>query len=194
MATKLIIPSEDPDLDGVAAAFGYSEFLKQHEESPAAAAFGEPDQKSKYLLNRIEESISDASYHLYSMEEIVIVDASHMKQLSTRIKPGDVKEIINNEDDELQDDIFTEAEFEIEDVAATSTIIAEKFHDTDTEITEQAATMLYGAIVDATNNLENEKTTDRDRKMAEWLEEKLELEDDFLEKLREGKIPEEAAQ
>ncbi|WP_414836560.1 hypothetical protein [Candidatus Nanohalococcus occultus] len=189
MATKLIIPPENPKLDGVAAAFGYSEYLKKHDESPAAAAFGEPDKQAKYLLDNVEESISDASYHLYSMEEIVIVDASHMRQLSTRIKPGDVKEIINNKDDELQEDIFTEASFEIEDVAATSTIIAEKFKNSDTEISEQAAKMLYGAIVFATDDLESENTTDRDREMAEWLKGKLEIEDDFLAKLTEGEIP-----
>lgn len=188
MATKLIIPPQDPELDGVAAAFGYSEFLKQHDESPTAAAFGSPGEKSEYLLDNIDEDISDASYHLYSMEEIVLVDASHMKQLSTRIKPGDVVEIINNGDDEVQE-LFEEAEKEIEKVAAVSTIIAEKFHDSDTEITEEAAKMLYGAIVHATDGLENGDTTDRDRDMAEWLKEKLELEGDFLEKLREAKIP-----
>lgn len=189
MATKLIIPPENPELDGVAAAFGYSEFLKKHEESPAAAAFGEPDQKSKYLLDRIEESISDASYHLYSMEEIVLVDASHMRQLSTRIKPGDVVEIINNEDDEVQE-LFEEAEKNIKDVASVSTIIAEKFREDDTEMSDEAAMMLYGAIIDATDDLESEHTTDRDREMAEWLKEDLEIEDDFLAVLREGKIPE----
>ncbi|MFB6245225.1 MAG: hypothetical protein ABEJ03_02660 [Candidatus Nanohaloarchaea archaeon] len=169
MATKLVIPRKDPGLDEVATAYAYSKFLKQNDEETTAAVFGDIDKKAERLLESLDESISDASYHLYSMEQAVLVKAEEVEDVSTRIREKDVSEVITNDGD-FDEDRFPNADLRLEEAATTSAIIAERFRESDNSISEEKATVLYGAIMIETDGLEDAKELDREA--AEWLEER----------------------
>jgi len=166
---KLIITDEEPDLDGAASTYAYSEFLKKMDEKAVGAAFGDLTERTEELLEELDEELQDASYYLYSADHIIIVSSSSMENISSRISEEKVIEIVDNED--INTDEFSNAEIQIEDVGATSTIIAEKFRDeTDPEdekidITEASATLLYAAIY----SLDEEEMTERDEEALEWL-------------------------
>lgn len=176
---RLILPTENPDLDGAASAYAYGEFLKQKDERAVGAVFGDLDEKTQEILEELEEEISDATYYLYSADTITLVSASSMENITTRIPQEKVTEIIDHERISLDD--FTEAELEIdEDVNTAAAIIAEKFRseeekneergedEEDITITRESATLLYEAIMAA------EEITERDQEIADWLEKKKE--------------------
>lgn len=163
---KLIIPNENPDLDGAASAYAYAEYLKKKDEKAVGAVFGELTEETQEVLDQLEESISDASYYLYSADEITLVSASSMENVIERIPQENVTEIIDHEN--IQTGDFSNAELEIdEEVSAAATLIAEKFREDDIDISPESATLLHAAITSA------EETTERDQEAAEWLEENM---------------------
>lgn len=183
---KLVLPYDDPEMDGAAAAYAYAEFLKETEEDGriVGAAFGDAEDEAALVLKHLDEELSDASYYLYNADSMILVDPSGTGSLSTRIKPDDVVEIVDNEESDIADR-FSNAELQIEEVGATSTLVAEKFyeHREDIEITEESALMLYMAISLETDHLSNDKTTDRDKEMLEWLEGMVEVPEELEEKV-----------
>ncbi len=169
---KLIITDEEPDLDGAASSYAYAEFLKKNDEKAVGAVFGDLNEQTEQILEELDEEIQDASYYLYSADEIIIVSASSMDHISRRISPDKVVEIIDHEDVSKED--FPEADIEIEGVSTASTIIAEKFRDNDIEVSKGAVTLLHAAITSTIEELDDEEVTDRDREIVEWLEEQKE--------------------
>ncbi|MFB6166727.1 MAG: hypothetical protein ABEJ62_00495, partial [Candidatus Nanohaloarchaea archaeon] len=115
---RLVIPPEDPDLDGVATAFAYAEYLKKQDFKAVCAVFGEPDEQTQELFEEIGEEVSDASYYLYSADEITLVSASSMENVSKRIGEEKVTEVVDHTADALSD--FTEAEQEIDENFSTA--------------------------------------------------------------------------
>lgn len=163
---RLVIPPEDPDLDGVATSYAYGEFIKNKDIKAVGAVFGDLDEETEEILEEIDEEVSDASYYLYSAEEITLVSASSMENVTRRIPEEKIGELIDHE--RIDTDAFSEAEIEINNDAGTAaTIIAEKFRDEEMEITEEAAQLLLAAINSS------EELTELDKKAAEWLEEQL---------------------
>lgn len=88
------------------------------------------------------------------------------------VEPANVTEIIDHREDHATEG-FPNADVQIEMVGAAATLIAEKFYEDKLEISEVSATLLYAAIIDNTVRLKADVTTDRDRNMAEWLEQKV---------------------
>ncbi|MFB6190411.1 MAG: hypothetical protein ABEJ91_02455 [Candidatus Nanohaloarchaea archaeon] len=161
---RLVIPPENPGIDGAASAFAYAEFLKKQDEKAVAAAFGEPDEETQELFEGVGESVSDASYYLYSADNFTLVSASSMENVSKRIEEEKVTEVIDHTADALSD--FSEAEHEIDENFSTAAgIIAAKFRDTETEISEEAARLLHEAVDAA------DEVTQRDEEIKKWLEE-----------------------
>ena len=95
-----------------------------------------------------------------------------MDKISDRIPPAKVVEIIDHEN--IHADDFPNAELEIEEVSAASTIITEKFRDNDVEISGPAVTLLHAAITEMIEELGEDEVTDRDRDALEWLEQQKE--------------------
>ncbi len=164
---KLILPNENPDLDGVASAYAYSEFLKKKDERAVGAVFGSIDEKTEELLEELDEDISDASYYIYSASEIILVSASSSENMARRIDLEKVTEVIDHE--QLRTDDFPNADLDIEeDVGTAAAIIAQKFRDDEIEISPESAALLHAAIESATEDVE---ITEKDQEIAEWLEE-----------------------
>lgn len=162
---RLVIPPEDPDLDGVASSYAYAEYLKNKDIKGVGAVFGDPDDETEEVLERIDEEVSDASYYMYSADEFTLVSASTMDNVTSRVSEDKVTEVIDHEDVNLGD--FSNAETEInEDAGSASTIIAEKFRDGEVEPSQESAELLLAAI-------KSGEMTDLDREMVEWLEEQL---------------------
>lgn len=166
---KLILPQENPDLDGVASSYAYSEYLKSKDEKAVSGVFGDLNEQTQEVLEELDEDISDAKYYIYSADEIQLVGASSTDDISSRVPQDNVSIIIDHENVSLED--FTEAETEInKEVATASAIIAAKFFESDDEeleISNESATLLYEAITSA------DTVTDRDQELADWLKEQL---------------------
>lgn len=182
---KLVVPRTDPGIDGCASAVAYAELLKPEDdeedgERVTAAAFGTADELSRNVMEHIDEEMSDASYYIYNADSFIVVDASHPRQISNRIRPDLVEEVIDNETEEFDPELFENAESELADVGATATIVTERYREAEKEPSEAAATLLQIAILQETDALEDDTTTDRDRDAVEYLEGLVELREELV--------------
>ena len=186
MSFALVIPYSNPDLDGTACAEAYAEYLNKQGENSKAAVFGTPHREAQYVLEKIEEQPKDASDLVDDAEDVIIVDASDLRGISNRVNPENVTEIVDHRKEHHADQ-FPNADAQIELVGAAATLIAEKFHKNNIDISEESAILLYGAIISNTMNFQANVTTERDKKMAKWLQKQVEVEPDFGRKMFDHK-------
>ncbi len=182
--TKIIITAyQNPDLDGTACAFGYAEFLQKNNKNAVAAIFGTPHREAQFVLKKFNiPKLNDAEKIVAEVDEIIIVDASDLRGLSDKIDPQKVTEIIDHRKvNEAHK--FPQAKVQIELVGSAATLIAEKFYNNQTTISEYSAALLYSAIVSNTVNFQARVTTKRDHKMANWLKTKFTLPKNYTEEM-----------
>lgn len=182
---KVVVTSYiEPDLDGYACSVGYAEFLNKTGTPAVVRIFGTPHIEARYLIEKFGfEFVEDKNA---SLEKVILVDASELRNLNDFIKPEQIIEIIDHR--KFNDaEAFKNAKIQIELVGSAATLIAEKFHTNNIDISVPAATMLYGAIVSNTLNFRAKVTTDRDRLMADWLNQKLGLTQEFVDEMFRAK-------
>jgi len=160
----LITSYENPDLDGTACIFAYSELLKKQGREVEPGIFGMPHREALFVLDKLKLSVPAAK----AFDKVILVDASDTFGISDKINPADVIEIIDHRKMN-QVEKFPNATVQLEFVGAAATLVAERFQKAGIEPSEQSKVLLYSAIVSNTINFKNMVTTDRDRKVAEWL-------------------------
>lgn len=179
----LVTAYENPDLDGIACAIGYAEFLKKKDIEATAAFFGEPHREAQFVFKvfGIPEP-KKALKILKSDTDIILVDASDLRGISSKINRLKVVELIDHREIN-QAEKFTNAKITIQKVGAAATLIAEKFFDSKIPISEKSAVLLFSAIVSNTVNFQANVTTDKDKKMAQWLVTKCTLPPCYIESM-----------
>ncbi len=174
----------EPDLDGYACSVAYAEFLNKTGTPAVVRIFGTPHIEVQHLVEKFGFHFEEDNNA--SLEKVVLTDASELRDLDKFIKPENIVEIIDHR--KFNDaDAFKNAKIQIELVGSAATLIAEKFHANNVEISVPTATMLYGAIVSNTLNFRAKVTTDRDRLMADWLNQKLGLTKEFIDDMFRAK-------
>ena len=165
----MITAYEHPDLDGVACAYAYSEFLNKNNKKSITVLFGVPDKEAEYVLEKYNISpYEDGDKLISEAEKIIIVDASDLRGISKKINPLKVIEVIDHRKIH-EADKFENAKKQIELVGSAATLIAEKFYETNTPISKESAILLHLAIISNTINLKANVTTKRDIKIIEWI-------------------------
>lgn len=180
--TTLVTCYVNPDLDGVASAVAYAEFLCKERNWAEAGIIGEMHTEAKYVFDRFNLPppllIKDSTNY----DQIILVDASDLNGLEGKIIPEKVIEVIDHRKIHEADKFFN-AKVQIELVGAAATLIAEKFIKSNIEISRPAAILLYAAIVSNTLNFRNLTTDERDKKMAKWLNKTADLPEYFWKEL-----------
>ncbi|MBU1754835.1 DHH family phosphoesterase [Patescibacteria group bacterium] len=182
---KTVVTSyTEPDLDGYACSVGYAEFLNKTGTPAVVRIFGTPHIEARYLVEKFGFEFEEDKNA--SLEKVILVDASELRDLNNFIKPEQIIEIIDHR--KFNDaEAFKNAKIQIELVGSAATLITEKFHTNNVDISVPVATMLYGAIVSNTLNFRAKVTTDRDRLMADWLNQKLGLTQEFIDEMFRAK-------
>lgn len=178
MKKTLITSYVNPDLDGVAGVFAYSEFLNKTGKEVVAELVGEINFEAKYILDRFGIECPKIIVNSNNFDRIVLIDASDLNALEGKIEAGKVVEIIDHRKIN-EADKFPNAKIQIELVGAVATLIAEKFIENDIEISKESAILLYSAIISNTTNLKGSVTTHRDIKVSEYLNQVAKLPDNF---------------
>lgn len=166
---NIILSYNMPDMDGVACMYAYSELLNKQEQKTGYFINGEPKKEVKIVCEMFdiklesEKSISDE-------DKIILVDTNQPFELNQKIKLNNVIEIIDHHKKSEELDKMPNAKIQIEEVGAAATLVAEKYKLFNYEISRNAAILLYYGIISNTVNLNSKITTERDRKMVEWLE------------------------
>lgn len=178
MKPILITGYVNPDLDGVAGAIAYGEFLQKTGKNAVVGIVGEPHDEAKYILDRFGFEYPQKIENADNFDEVVLVDASDLNGLEGKIAPEKVIEIIDHRKIH-EADKFPKAKAQIELVGAAATLVAEKFMRNKVDISKTSATLLCSAIISNTLNFKGSVTTDRDKQATAWLNEIAKLPDDF---------------
>ena len=158
----------NPDLDGVAGAIAYGEFLQKTGKNTVVGIIGEPHDEAKYILDRFGFEYPPIIPNADNFDEVILVDASDLNGLEGKISAEKVIEIIDHRKVH-EADKFPKAKAQIELVGAAATLVAEKFIQNNVDVSKESATLVYGAIISNTLNFKGSVTTDRDKEAAAWL-------------------------
>lgn len=173
----------NPDLDGTASAIAYAELLKKQGKNVAAALFGIPHREAQFVFKTFDiDKPAQAENILNQEDKLILVDASDLRGISNLIDPKQVIEVIDHRQVN-QADKFPNAKTHIELVGSCATLIAEKFFKEKIIITPSSAALLYLAIISNTVNFQANVTTDRDKKMCDWLVRQFDLPKDYIHKM-----------
>lgn len=165
---KYIVTSyEHPDLDGISSMYAYSEYLnKTGKESRYYVRENiktEPHIVCDMFgieLDSIDEIEKDAN--------IVLVDTNNPKMVPF-VNENKIVEIIDHH--KLRFDLPEYITYEIEEIGAAATLVADRFRKNNIPISRNSAILLYYGIMSNSFALKSSNTSQRDIEVAKWLEE-----------------------
>lgn len=182
MKPILITCYVNPDLDGVAGAIAYCEFLEKTGRKAVVGIIGKPHDEVKYILDRYSLSYPRSISNADNFDEVILVDASDLNGLEGNIAPEKVIEIIDHRKIN-EAGKFPNAKAQIELVGSAATLVAEKFIENNINISQESAILLCGAIISNTLNFKGSVTTERDKKAVGYLNKIALLSDNFWKEL-----------
>lgn len=178
----LITSYVNPDLDGIAGAIGYGEFLQKMGKNVVVGIIGEPQEEARYVLDRFKIPYPRQIPNADAFDEVILLDASDLNGLEGKIAPEKVIELIDHRKVH-EAHKFPNAKAQIELVGASAALVAEKFVQANLDISEESAILISAAIISNTLNFNGTVTTERDKKAFEWLNRVAKLPDDFWKEL-----------
>lgn len=182
----LVTSYTNADLDGTACAYAYAEFLRKQGEEAEAGIFGKMHQEARFVIEEIGAEVKKGEDLIANADKVILTDDSRLEGLPDTVEPEKVVEIIDHREiEEIEE--FPNASIQIEKVGAAATLVSEKFWSKNTEISEEAAVLLYGGIKSNTMNFNAKTTTNRDKKMAEWLEKQAEIPENLTRRMFDHK-------
>ena len=96
MKPTLVTCYVNPDLDGVAGAIAYGEFLQKTGKNAVVGIIGEPHDEAKYILDRFGFEYPPIIENADNFDEVILVDASDLNGLEGKISAEKVIEIIDH--------------------------------------------------------------------------------------------------
>lgn len=174
MRSTLITCYINPDLDGVAGAIAYGEFLRKKGMNVVVGIIGKPNDEVKYIFSRFGFEYPRMIEGTDDFDEVILIDASDLNSLEGKVAREKVVEIIDHRSVH-EVEMFPRAKVQIELVGAAATLVAERFVKNKVDISRESAILMYGAIISCTLNLRGSVTTERDKKVAKWLNKIAEL-------------------
>lgn len=184
----LITAKVNPDLDGVACTYAYSQLLAAQGKDVVGALFGTPQPEARFLIDKFH--INDIKFNSsQSFAQFILVDASHIKGMPEIVRATDVIEAIDHRQLDDGEQVLPNAVIQNELIGAAATLITEKYYNSSIPISVNAAILLYGAIYSNTLNFKVEMTSQRDYQAVAWLKQQTSIPNDliyqmFLEKLQ----------
>jgi inorganic pyrophosphatase/exopolyphosphatase len=180
----IIVTSYDsPDLDGIACAIAYTEFLNQKGISAKALYFGDLGLEVEFVKNYTHNFAIEKHSGAYEPDfDFVLVDTSDPDAIDPAIPLPKVKEIFDHRQLVFVEK-FINATKHIELVGSCATLMAEQFKTAGLIPSKNSAIYLYSAIVSNTINFKNSVTTQRDIDTASWLKEITGLGDDYIRQM-----------
>jgi len=166
----IVMARSEPDLDGVACAFAYAEFLAAEGVNARAWYPGEPDGEALFALAELSEPKFASSEEAHQAGTFILVDSSDLDGIPKTLEPLSFTEVIDHRFYTNAHTSFPVAKLQIEPVGAAATLIAERFIGRKSTPSRTSVALLYGAIHSNTLHLKGDLTTERDIAASTWLE------------------------
>jgi len=186
MTQPLVTTYINPDLDGVAGAVAYAEYLTKTGTTCELGIIGNLDEETEFILSTFNIPTPRSIDRINDRNQVILLDVSEIAALRGSVAPEKVIEIIDHRkvNDAAE---FPNAKIQIELVGSVATLISEKFMQHNIDVSRESALLMYGAIVSNTLHFKSAVTTDRDREAAHFLNTKLNLSVDFYKDLFKSK-------
>lgn len=181
---KVVITYKNADLDCVASAYAYSEYLNKKGEQTDYYISGIVQEEVSIVCSMFGIELKDSVKNLTG-EDIIVVDTNTYSSIDF-VKPEQIIEVIDHHP--RSNDTFENASIDIEQIGAVCTMIGEKFKTDNIGISRESAILLYYGIISNTVNLNSKVTTPRDKKMCIWLKEQCpDIDDSLISRIFEEK-------
>lgn len=181
---KLVITYRNADLDCLASAYAYAEFLKKLGEDAGYFIIGNMLKEVDIVCSMFNIEL-DRSKMNTDGKQIVVVDTNIIDEADS-VLPEQVVEVIDHHP--KSGDVFENAIVDIQPIGAVCTMIAERYKDNNIEISRESAILLYYGIILNTVNFNAKITNERDKKMALWLKDQCtEISDKYIRTIFEEK-------
>lgn len=182
-----VISYDSPDLDGIACAIAYSEFLNKEGKQAQAIYYGDLGLEVEFVKQYTR--YFPVEKHTDGFPEdsrFILVDAADPDELEKTIIPEKVIEVIDHHP-LVFTETFIHAQKTIELVGSCATLITEKFQQEHFIPSKEAIIYLYSAIISNTVNFKNTITTQRDIDAATYLKSFLDIPDNYIEQMFSSK-------
>lgn len=183
---KIVVTYKNADLDCVASAYAYAEYLSKTGFIAAYYISGIVQDEVNIVCDIFNILLSNKVKEIGN-EEIIVVDTNTLSSIDY-VKPQNIVEFIDHHPDSGDIKFCENAILRLYEVGAVCTIIAEMFKNNNIDMSRNSAILLYYGIISNTVNLKSKVTTKRDINILEWLKQQCnEIDDDLVAKIFEEK-------
>lgn len=179
MTERIVVPYNNPDLDGVACALTVAAVYPEWK----AGMCGDLDSETKMAISKLGLNGPDKVESFEKFDEIWLVDTHHVNQL---IPDFPVEKVIKVTDHHTGGDIriFSNATIVNERVGAAATLLSEDILDSRIDVEESIVMLLQLAIASNTLNFKAPATDSRDVKAYRALSKICSVSEDLLSLLQ----------
>ncbi|MCH3922721.1 manganese-dependent inorganic pyrophosphatase [Limosilactobacillus sp.] len=169
MDKELVFGHQKPDTDAITAAMAFSYFQNQLGYETEAVALGEPNDETKYALNKFGmEAPRVVTTVANEVDKVMLVDHNEPQQSVSDIDKVTVTHLVDHH--RLAN--FNTAQplwATLRPYGCVSTILTEMFQQKNINIPANLAGMMLSAIISDTLLLNSPTTTDHDREAVKYL-------------------------
>lgn len=169
MDKELVFGHQKPDTDAITAAMAFSYFQNQLGYETEAVALGEPNDETKYALNKFGmEAPRVVTTVANEVDKVMLVDHNEPQQSVSDIDKVTVTHLVDHH--RLAN--FNTAQplwATLRPYGCVSTILTEMFQEKNINIPANLAGMMLSAIISDTLLLNSPTTTDHDREAVKYL-------------------------
>jgi manganese-dependent inorganic pyrophosphatase len=165
-----VIGHKSPDLDAIASAVQYAEFLKQSKRYDGAeiiaARAGEPNAETKYIFGKFGVSLPPLMDELPVSETdaFVLVDHNELTQRHEKVVAEQVTEIVDHH--KVNVNFVSPVRIDVKPIGSTSSLVHELFEMYGIEPKESTLKLMLAGILSDTVGLKSSTTTGFDSTMA----------------------------
>lgn len=183
---KIVVTYKNADLDCVASAYAYAEYLNKTGSSASYYVNGIVQDEVNIVCNIFNILLTNKIKEIGD-EEIIVVDTNTLSSVDY-VKPQNIVEFIDHHPDSGDIKLCENAVLKLYEIGAICTIIAEMFKNNNIDISRNSAILLYYGIISNTVNLKSKVTTERDINILGWLKKQCnEIDDSLIARIFEEK-------
>jgi len=183
----IVMPRSNPDIDGLACAFAYSELLVRTGYPSRAWMPTISDPEAQYCIEALASLSFCDTWRTDADSRYVLVDSSDQGGLPESIDLARFVEVIDHRMFSTPDKVFPNATIQLEPVGSAATLIAERYISSGLVPSAESGILLYGAIHSNTLGLKGDVTTVRDLSAEEWVKTNVAVPSDWLSRQFEAR-------
>lgn len=182
----LVTTTKNPDLDDLASSYSFEKLVKKKGRDTFFSYYGELQFDAKFFADKLNLTGLEKDFD-GKVDSVMLTDDPDLSKLPEIVKPELVIDIIDHHSNPDLGKIFPNASIQIEEVGASSTLIAERWMYDGSFIDATIASLLYYAIQASTFKLRSPLTNIKDLQASDWLEMEYELNTDLVDEMFKAK-------